>query len=45
MNLGQLARVLRSEYPQHDFLGYSKVQGQPFRTSELVRKIRTILEQ
>ncbi len=44
MNPCQLARILRSEYPQHDFLDYSKVQRQLFRTSELVRKIRAILE-
>ena len=45
MNLGQMARILRSEYPQHNFLSYSKVQGQPFRASEIVDKITSILEQ
>jgi 2-oxoglutarate ferredoxin oxidoreductase subunit alpha len=45
MNLGQLVRLLRSEYTQHNFLSYTKVQGQPFRTSELTRKILAILEQ
>lgn len=44
LNLGQLVRLLRSEYPQHNFLACSKVQGQPFRTTELVAKIREILE-
>src|SRR5690606_765631 len=29
MNLGQMARLLRSEFPQHNFLSYTKVQGQP----------------
>ncbi|MCE9594121.1 MAG: 2-oxoacid:acceptor oxidoreductase subunit alpha [Planctomycetes bacterium] len=44
MNLGQLARLLRSEYPRHDFISYSKVQGQPFKTFELTNKIESILE-
>jgi 2-oxoglutarate/2-oxoacid ferredoxin oxidoreductase subunit alpha len=44
MNLGQMARVLRSEYPQHNIISYPKVQGLPFRTSELTKKIETILE-
>ncbi|MFN0244070.1 MAG: 2-oxoacid:acceptor oxidoreductase subunit alpha [Planctomycetota bacterium] len=45
MNLGQMVRVLRSEYPQHDFVSYSKVQGQPFYVHELVGKIKSLLEQ
>ena len=44
MNLGQLARLLRSEYPQHNFITLSKVQGQPFRASEIATKINDILE-
>jgi 2-oxoglutarate ferredoxin oxidoreductase subunit alpha len=44
MNMGQMARVLRSEYQQHNFISYPKVQGLPFRTSELVEKINSILE-
>jgi 2-oxoglutarate ferredoxin oxidoreductase subunit alpha len=44
MNMGQMARILRSEYQQHNFISYPKVQGQPFRTSELVAKIDSILE-
>jgi 2-oxoglutarate ferredoxin oxidoreductase subunit alpha len=44
MNLGQMARILRSEYQQHNFISYSKVQGQPFRTDELVAKIESLLE-
>ncbi len=44
MNLGQLARLLRSEYPQHEFLSYSKVQGQPFRAYEITAKIQELLE-
>ena len=44
LNMGQLWRVLRSEYPQHNFISYSKVQGLPFRTSELLAKIDQLLE-
>jgi len=44
MNLGQLARLLRSEYPKHDFLSYSKVQGQPFKAYEIAEKIQELLE-
>lgn len=44
MNLGQMARVLRSEYQQHNIISYPKVQGQPFRTSELVAKVLSLLD-
>ena len=44
MNMGQMARVLRSEYPEHNIISYPKVQGLPFRTSELVAKIESLLE-
>ncbi len=44
MNMGQMARLLRSEYPQHNFVSYPKVQGLPFRTSELLAKIDELLE-
>jgi 2-oxoglutarate ferredoxin oxidoreductase subunit alpha len=44
MNLGQLARLLRSEYAGHNFLSYSKVQGQPFRAYEITDKIKELLE-
>jgi 2-oxoglutarate ferredoxin oxidoreductase subunit alpha len=44
MNLGQMARVLRSEYPQHNIISYPKVQGLPFRTAELVSKVESLLE-
>jgi 2-oxoglutarate ferredoxin oxidoreductase subunit alpha len=45
LNLGQLWRVLRSEFPQHNFISYPKVEGRPFRASELVDRIESILEQ
>jgi 2-oxoglutarate ferredoxin oxidoreductase subunit alpha len=44
MNMGQMARVLRSEYQQHNIISYPKVQGLPFRTSELVTKVESLLE-
>jgi 2-oxoglutarate ferredoxin oxidoreductase subunit alpha len=44
MNMGQMARILRSEFQHHNFLSYPKVQGQPFRTDELLAKIDSILE-
>ena len=44
LNMGQLWRVLRSEYPQHNFLSYPKVQGKPFTSSELVARVSKLLE-
>jgi 2-oxoglutarate ferredoxin oxidoreductase subunit alpha len=44
MNMGQMARVLRSEYPQHNFISYTKVTGQPFLQVEIKAKIDQILE-
>jgi 2-oxoglutarate ferredoxin oxidoreductase subunit alpha len=45
LNKGQLWRILRSEYPQRNFISYPKVQGKPFRSSEITARIETILEQ
>jgi 2-oxoglutarate ferredoxin oxidoreductase subunit alpha len=44
MNMGQMARILRSEYPQHNIVSYPKVQGLPFRTSELLDKVEQLLK-
>ncbi len=44
LNLGQLARVLRSEFPQHNFISYSKVQGRPFTAAEIEKHVESILE-
>jgi 2-oxoglutarate/2-oxoacid ferredoxin oxidoreductase subunit alpha len=38
LNLGQLARLLRSEYSGVEFISYPKVQGLPFSTAELVAR-------
>ena len=43
LNMGQMCRLLRSEYPQHSFLSYPKVQGLPFTTEELLARIRHVL--
>ena len=42
MNMGQLLWLLRAKYLV-DAQGYSKVQGKPFKQSELERKIEEIL--
>jgi len=43
MNLGQLARVIRAKYLV-PAISYSKVQGLPFRSSEIEKKIDEILK-
>jgi 2-oxoglutarate/2-oxoacid ferredoxin oxidoreductase subunit alpha len=45
MNMGQLARLLRSEYPGVQIASYPKVQGLPFTTGELVERLRAELSQ
>jgi 2-oxoglutarate ferredoxin oxidoreductase subunit alpha len=42
MNMNQLAFVLRGRYLV-DAIGYAKVQGQPFRSSEIETRVRQIL--
>jgi 2-oxoglutarate ferredoxin oxidoreductase subunit alpha len=44
LNMGQLCRLLRSEYPRQNFVSYPKVQGLPFTTAELVRRVQQLLE-
>jgi 2-oxoglutarate ferredoxin oxidoreductase subunit alpha len=45
MNLGQMVRVLRTEYPHHNFVSYPKVQGQPFRVQEIIDRVKNLMEQ
>ncbi|TFG47462.1 MAG: 2-oxoglutarate ferredoxin oxidoreductase subunit alpha, partial [Gemmatimonadales bacterium] len=45
LNLGQLARVLTSEYPQFRFETYAKVKGKPFQAFELQAHFETLLEE
>jgi 2-oxoglutarate ferredoxin oxidoreductase subunit alpha len=44
LNLGQLSRVLRADYLV-DAIGFNKIQGQPFKVSELVAKMSRIIEE
>ena len=41
LNLGQLARVLRSEY-LIDAHSYAKIQGQPFKVSEVLARMQIL---
>ena len=43
MNLGQLSLLLNAHFPIK-VIAYPKVQGQPFKISEITRKINEILE-
>ncbi len=43
LNLGQLRLMIRSEFLV-DAIGYNKVQGKPFRISEVERKIEEVLK-
>ncbi|PIV81787.1 2-oxoglutarate ferredoxin oxidoreductase subunit alpha [bacterium CG17_big_fil_post_rev_8_21_14_2_50_64_8] len=45
MNMGQLARLLQSEYPDYRFKKFSKVMGKPFRARELKAHFAEILEE
>ena len=42
MNMGQLLLILRAKYLV-DAEGYNKIQGQPFKQSELEAKIEEVL--
>ena len=42
MNMGQLLMMLRAKYLV-DAEGYNKIQGQPFKQSELEAKIEEVL--
>jgi 2-oxoglutarate/2-oxoacid ferredoxin oxidoreductase subunit alpha len=43
MNMGQLVMVLRAKYLV-DAQGYNKIQGKPFKTSEIEQKIEEMLD-
>ncbi|MBI2962453.1 MAG: 2-oxoacid:acceptor oxidoreductase subunit alpha [Deltaproteobacteria bacterium] len=43
LNLGQLVRVLRAEYLV-DAVGMNKIQGRPFKVSELVTRVQRLIE-
>jgi 2-oxoglutarate ferredoxin oxidoreductase subunit alpha len=42
-NMGQLLRILRMEHTGANFMGLNKVQGKPFRTTEVLSKIESLL--
>jgi 2-oxoglutarate ferredoxin oxidoreductase subunit alpha len=42
INLGQLVRLLRAEFLV-DAVGFNKIQGRPFKVSELVQRARALL--
>ncbi len=44
LNLGQMASVLQSRYPDNTFLKYNKIQGLPFTIMELVQKFNQSLK-
>lgn len=44
MNMGQLLRVLRAEY-LIDAVGLNKIQGRPFKVSEIITRIDRMLEE
>ncbi|UCH63871.1 MAG: 2-oxoacid:acceptor oxidoreductase subunit alpha [Fidelibacterota bacterium] len=44
INLGQLARIIRSEY-LIDTISYNKVQGKPFTTGEIEEKVMELLKE
>lgn len=43
LNMGQLIVLLRNQFPGHQFVGYHKVQGQPFKSAELMEEIKRYL--
>jgi 2-oxoglutarate ferredoxin oxidoreductase subunit alpha len=42
LNTGQLVRLIRAEYLV-DAIGFNKIQGKPFRVSEILDKIEEVL--
>jgi 2-oxoglutarate/2-oxoacid ferredoxin oxidoreductase subunit alpha len=42
MNLGQLVRMLRAEYLV-DAIGFNKIQGRPFKVSEIAARCLKLL--
>lgn len=45
LNDGQFANYLRSQFPQKEFMQFNKMQGLPFKITELKNKFNEILEQ
>lgn len=45
MNVEQMTILLRGELPNHDYIPYNKVTGQPFLIAEVVERIERVLEE
>lgn len=45
MNVEQMTILLRGELPNHTYIPYNKVTGQPFLISEVVERIESVLEE
>jgi 2-oxoglutarate ferredoxin oxidoreductase subunit alpha len=43
LNMGQLVRLIRAEY-LIDAIALNKIQGQPFKVGEIVRRVNSLLE-
>ncbi|MEM9379067.1 MAG: 2-oxoacid:acceptor oxidoreductase subunit alpha [Planctomycetota bacterium] len=43
MNVAQMTVLLRGELPDHDYIPYNKVTGQPFLVAEVVAEIERVL--
>lgn len=43
MNVAQMTTLLRGELPDHKYIPYNKVTGQPFLISEVVERITNVL--
>jgi 2-oxoglutarate ferredoxin oxidoreductase subunit alpha len=43
INLGQLVKHLRMQFPDYDFLQYNKIQGLPFTELELTECFNKII--
>ena len=43
LNMGQLSKLIRADYLV-DAIGFNKIQGRPFKVSELTARILRVLE-
>ena len=44
LNKGQLAKVLKSRFPEFEYIQYNKVMGLPFSVTDLVAKSKNIIK-
>ena len=45
LNNGQLAKYLKTRFPQFEYLQYNKIQGLPFTVQELTDRFKEILSE